>query len=216
MTLQKKDFIELEFTGKVKGGEIFDSNIKKDLEKLDPNANPKPLIFSLGEGMFLQGIDDFLIGKDFGEYTVELTPEKAFGTRLPQLVQMVPMKIFASQKLNPYPGTVFNFDGRMAKVLSVSGGRVMVDFNHPLSGKNVIYTLNVMRKVEDLNERIKAFIEFLFRRDFNFSVSGNKVTIEAEKEYAKFIEMFREKFKDVLGMELEVKEIEKKEEKKSQ
>ena len=31
--LKKKDFIEIEFTGKTKDGEIFDSNTKEDLEK---------------------------------------------------------------------------------------------------------------------------------------------------------------------------------------
>jgi DNA-binding transcriptional regulator WhiA len=84
----------------------------------------------------------------------------------------------------------------------------MVDFNHPLAGKNVVYTIRVIRKVDDLNEKIKAFIEFLFRREFNFSVKDNKLIIEVEKELSKLVEMFKEKFKEVFGMELEVKEIE--------
>jgi len=210
MTLQKKDFIEIEFTGKVKNGDIFDSNIKKDLEKLNPDINPKPIIISLGEGMFLKAIDDFLIGKELGSYEIELSPENAFGFRLPQLIQKVPMKLFSSQKLNPYPGAVFNFDGRMAKILSVSGGRVMVDFNHPLSGKNVSYEIHVLGKIEDLNEKIKAFINFIFRRELNFSVQDNKIIIEAEKSLSQFIEIFKEKFKDLFGMDLEIKEIEEK------
>ena len=37
MSLQKKDFIEIEFTAKVKGGDIFDSNIKEDLKKAKLN-----------------------------------------------------------------------------------------------------------------------------------------------------------------------------------
>jgi len=209
MALNKKDFIEVEFTGRIKGGEVFDSNIKADLEKLNPNAKPEPLIFCLGEGMFLKSIDDFLIGKEIGKYTIELSPEKAFGARFPQLVQMVPMKIFQSQRLTPYPGAVFNFDGRIAKVLAVSGGRVMVDFNNPLSGKHVSYSINVLRKIEDLNEKVKAIINFLFRRELKFSVQGKKVIIEVEKEMAKFAEMFKDKFKDILGLELEIKEIEK-------
>lgn len=216
MTLQKKDFIEIEFTGRVRDGDIFDSNIKKDLEKLNPDITPKPAIICLGEGMFLKAIDDFLIGKEFGNYKIELVPEKAFGVRLPQLVQKVPMKLFTSQKLNPYPGAIFNFDGRMAKVLSVSGGRVMVDFNHPLSGKNVIYEIRVLRKIEDLNEKIKSFIDFLFRREFQFSVQDNKIVIEAEKQMSQFIEMFKGKFKDVFDMDLEVKEIQENPPKKSQ
>jgi len=207
MALQKKDFIEIEFTGKVKNGDVFDSNIKEDLKKLNPEATPKPLVISLGEGMFLKAVDDFLIGKDAGRHKIELTPDKAFGPRVSKFVQTIPMKIFRSQNLNPFPGAVFNFDGRVAKVLAVSGGRVMVDFNHPLAGKEVIYEINILKKIEDQNEKIKSFIEFLFRRNLNFSVVDKKIIIEAEKEMAKFIEMFNEKFKDIFGMDLEVKEI---------
>jgi FKBP-type peptidyl-prolyl cis-trans isomerase 2 len=210
MAFQKKDFVEVEFTGKIKDGEIFDSNVKKNLEKLNPNENPKPFIFSLGENMFLKGIDDFLIGKELGSYTIDLTPEQAFGPRVPQFVQMVPIKVFKAENLNPVVGAVFNFDGRIAKVLSVSSGRVMVDFNNPLAGKNVVYEINVLRKVDDLNEKIKAFLNFLFRRDFKFTVEGNKVIIEVEKNFVQFIEMFNEKFKDVFSMDLIPKEIEAK------
>jgi FKBP-type peptidyl-prolyl cis-trans isomerase 2 len=206
MVLQKKDFIEIEFTGKIKDGEVFDSNIKKNLENLNPDANPKPLIFCLGEGMFLKGVDDFLIGKEEGKYTIELSPEKAFGPRIKELVQMVPIKIFQSQRLNPVPGAVFNFDGRIAKVLSVSSGRVMVDFNNPLAGKIVIYEINVLRKIEDKNEKVKSFIDFLFRREMKFSIEESKVIIEVEKDFVQLVEMFKEKFKDVLDLDLEIKQ----------
>lgn len=216
MTLQKRDFIEIEFTGKIKGGEVFDSNVKKDLEKLNPTANPKPLIFCLGEGMFLKGIDDFLIGKEVGKYQIELSPEKAFGPRIPKLVQMVPMKIFKTQKLNPFPGAIFNFDGRVAKVLSVSGGRVLVDFNNPLAGKDVVYDINILRKVEDLNEKIKSLIDFFTKKDFKFEVKDKKLTIYTDKQSIKqFLTLFKDKFKDILGLDMEVKETEEKD-KKSQ
>jgi peptidylprolyl isomerase len=208
MVLQKKDFIEVEFTGKIKDGEIFDSNIKEDLKKLNPDANPKSLIFSLGEGMFMKGIDDFLIGKEIGKYTIKLSPEKAFGPRIKEFVQMIPIKLFHSQNLRPVPGAVFNFDGRIAKILSVSGGRVMVDFNNPLAGKDIVYEINVIKKVDDLNEKVKSFNDFLFRRELKFSVQDKKVIVEVEKNFAKFIEMFKEKFKDILDLDLEVREIE--------
>ena len=61
MPLQKKDFIEIEFTARTKEGEIFDSNVKEDLQKLNPEAKAKPFVFCLGEGMFLKSIDDFLM-----------------------------------------------------------------------------------------------------------------------------------------------------------
>lgn len=210
MTLQKKDFIEIEFTAKVKDGDIFDSNIKEDLQGRDLKTELKPFIFSLGEGMFLQGIEDFLIGKDIGEYNIELTSDKAFGKRNPSLVQMMPIKIFAEQNVNPVPGIMFNFDGRIGKILTVTGGRVMVDFNNPIAGKDVEYKVRVLRKVEDINEKTKALIDFLFKRYLKFEIKDKKLIIEVKKPMKQFIEMFKDKFKEILGLDLEIKEIEEK------
>jgi len=215
MTLKKKDFIEIEFTGKIKDGEIFDSNIKGDLEKTNLNVEPKPLIFCLGEGMFLKGIDDFLIGKDVGMHKIELQPEKAFGNRDSKLVQMMPMKIFNEQKINPVPGIMFNFDNRIAKILTVSGGRVMVDFNNPLAGKIVVYNIKVLRKVDDLNEKIKALIEFFTKRDFKFEIKDKKLIIHAEKQFSQFLNLFKNKFKEILELNLEIKEVEEEKNKPS-
>ena len=207
--LNKNDFIEIEFTGKTSDGDVFDSNIKTDLEKI-PNSDPKQaksLIFALGQDMFLKGVDDFLIGKEFGKtYEINLNPEQAFGTRNSKLIQLMPLKLFQEHKLNPFPGAVFNFDRRIGKVLSVSGGRIMVDFNHPLAGKRVSYNINVLRKVNDTNEKINAFIDFLFRMPLKFSLDekNKKLTIEAEKEMKSFIELFKNKFKEIFDLDLEV------------
>ncbi len=205
--LKEKDFLEIEFTAKVKDGEIFDSNIKEDLKKSNLNLEPKPFIFALGEGMFLKGIEDFLIGKDIGEYEIELPSEKAFGNRDPKLIQLMPMKVFREQNINPVPGFMFNFDGRIAKILSASGGRIRVDFNNPIAGRDVIYKLKVLRKVDDLNEKTKAFISFLFKKDFDFEIKDKKLTIFADKQFVQFMEIFKEKFKELLGLEMEAKEI---------
>ena len=213
--IKEKDFIEIEFTGKVKDGEVFDSTIKEELEKLhsghDHPVEAKPFIFCLGQGMFLKALDDFLVGKETGKnYEVELEPEQAFGKRSPSLIHRIPMSVFKEQKVNPAPGIAFNFDGRVGKILTVSGGRVMVDFNSFLAGKTVIYKIKVLRKVADLNEKVKALNEFFFRREFKFEVKDEKLIIRADKSFVKFVELFKDKFKDILGLELEVKEIEDK------
>ena len=206
MTLQKKDFIEIEFTGKLKDGGVFDSNIKSELEKSGIEGNPKPFKFCLGEGMFLPGIEEFLLGKDLGEYKIELSPEKAFGKRDSNLIQKIPKNVFTQNKLNPVPGFVFNFDGRLGKVLASSGGRVIVDFNNPLAGKDVIYEVKVLRKIDDLNEKIKSFTEFLFRRELKFKIEDKKIIIEIEKPMINFANLFKDKFKDIFEMDLEIQE----------
>ncbi len=216
MSLQKKDFIEIEFTGRIKDGEVFDSNIKEEVEKLhlghEHPIEAKPLIFCLGEGMFLKAIDDFLIGKPEPvaptTYEISLSPENAFGKRETKLIQTIPLKIFIQNKLNPFPGAMFNFDGRIAKVLSVSGGRVMVDFNSPLAGKDVVYNIKVLRKINSLDEKVKSFIELLFKRNLKFEIKDKKIIIEAEKQAVDFVKLFAEKFKDLFDLELEVKIVE--------
>lgn len=209
MVLQKKDFIEIEFTGKTREGQIFDSNIEKDLKEINSEIKAKPLIFCLGEDMFLKGVDDYLIGKEVGKYKIELTPENAFGKRDSTLVKMIPMKVFIQHKINPIKGSMLNFDGKMGKVLSVSGGRVLVDFNNPLAGKDVVYDVNIKRKIKDLNEKIKSFNEFLFRQNFKFEIkdtnTGKKVIYEVEEKLKQFVEMFKDKFKEIFGMDLEIK-----------
>lgn len=222
MPLQKKDFIEIEFTGRLKDtGDIFDSNVKEELEKIhkghDHSVEAKPLIYCLGEGMFLAGVDDYLIGKEIGKHIIGLSSEKAFGKRQRELVKMIPIKIFFQHKINPVPGAMLNFDGKMGKVLSVSGGRVLIDFNHPLAGKDVIYEINARRVIQDIDEKIKAFNNFIFKQDLKFSVEQkNKKVIyeipESDKRLKIFIEIFKDKFKEIFDMELEIKED--KEEKK--
>ena len=191
-----KDFIEIEFTGRIKDGEIFDSNIQEDLEKLYSNRNHEvksnPFVFCIGEGMFLRAIDDFLTGKEIGKkYEIELNPEKAFGKRNPSLIKIIPMRLFKQQRTPPQPGMMFNFDDQIGKVISVSGGRVITDFNNPLAGKIIIYNLNVKRKVTNIDERIKSLMNFFFRKEFDYKITEKKIIIEAEKPFIKFIELSR-------------------------
>lgn len=213
MVLKKKDFIEIEFTARTKEGELFDSNIAKDLKESNLNIKPRPVIFSLGEGMFLKGVDDFLIGKDVGKHEIKLLPDNAFGIRDSRLVQTIPMRIFREQKLVPVQGAMFNFDGRVAKILSVSGGRIIADFNNPIAGKTVVYNVNVVRNVDDINEKARAFIDFIFRREIPFEVKEKKIIVKTEKNLVKFLELFKDKFKETLDLDLEVKEEENSKEK---
>mgnify|MGYP006416978893 CR=1 FL=1 len=216
MALKNKDFIEIEFTARVKDGEIFDSNIKEDLKKLNPEATSKPFIFPLGQTMFLKGVEDYLIGKEIGKHKIELTPENAFGKRDSKLVQRMPMRVFREHNLNPIPGISFNFDGKMGKVLAASGGRVIVDFNNPIAGKEVIYEVNIKRKIDNQKEQISSFIEFLFKKELKFEVKEKKITISVEKQMTKFVELFADKFKEIFKLDLSVKELEEKSPKKSQ
>lgn len=206
MSIKEKDFIEIEFTGKTKDHEVFDSNVKSVLEKAGLNVPAKPFIFAIGQGMFLKGIENFLVGKDLGKHEISLEAKDAFGIRDRKLMRMVPLKMFHEKQVNPVPGASFNFDGTPGKILTVSGGRVVVDFNNPLAGKDVEYSINVLRKIEDQKEKIDAFNEFLFKQKFAFEIKDKKLILKADKQLMQLVPLFKEKYKEVFDLDLKVEE----------
>ncbi|MDK2854686.1 MAG: hypothetical protein PWQ92_1580 [Thermococcaceae archaeon] len=68
------------------------------------------------------------------------------------------------------------------RIISVSSGRVRVDFNHPYAGKTVIYEVEILEKIDDPIEKVKALIELRIPRiDFEkvqIEVGENDVKID--------------------------------------
>lgn len=225
MTLKAKDFIEIEFTGRITdSGEVFDSNVKNELEKLhtghDHPVDAEPFIFALEEGMFLKAIDDFFIGKPEtpAEYEINLDPVNAFGLRNTKLIQTMPMRVFHEKNINPVAGITMDFDGRAGKILAVSGGRVIVDFNHSLAGKPVSYKIKLIKKVTDENKKINAVNKFFFGKEPKFKVENKKLILELDKQLAPLVPLFKDKYKEILNLDLDVEESKEKDQnnKKSQ
>ncbi len=212
--IKKNDFIELEFTGRVKNGNIFDTNIKEEAKKIGLEIETRPLIICIGQNMILPAIDEFLKGKELGKYTLEPAPEKAFGARSPAMIKTMPSRIFHEKQIIPRQGMVFQFDTMLGRISAVSGGRVIVDFNNPLAGKDVVYELNAKRIVSELNEKAGVLIQTFFGRKLEFEISENKLKIKIEKKFTPLIEFFKPKFKEILNLDLESEEIKGEEEKK--
>jgi len=218
-TIQKNDFVELEFVGKIKDtGEVFDTNIKSEIEKIKSNFEPKKYILAVGHNMTMKGLDKDLEGKEVGkEYESEFKPEDAFGKRNPAMVKMIPLKVFIEQKIMPQKGMQLSLDGMVVKVMSVSGGRVLVDFNNPLAGKVLTYKYIITKKLEDQKEKVDALQEFFFRNKFDYEIKDKDLIFKVGKDISKFIEMMAKPFDEILGLTTKVEIIEtKKEEKKEE
>ncbi len=214
--IKKKDFIEIDYIGKVKDtGEIFDTNIEEKAKEKGVGGN-KIRIICIGEGMILKAIDEFLIGKEMGKYIIELPPEKAFGMRRQEMIKVMPISVFNKHNVRPQQGMFFSFDGMLGKILSNNGGRVRVDFNNPLAGKEVVYEINVKRKIEDENEKVKALIKALFSRELNFEIEDRKVVIDEALKNFPIINILKEKLKQILNLNLEFKKLEKREKNKTE
>jgi len=204
--VNKNDFIEIEFIAKVKDGEVFDTNIPSEAKKLDSKIQVKPLVICVGQAMLLSGLDKQLEGKEIGKkYSLEIQPEEGFGERKKELVKLMPLGVFTEKNVTPRPGMTFALDNFLVKIITVSGGRVLVDFNHPLSGKILIYDITINKKIQDLEEKVNALNEFFFKSPIKFKVEKEKKKIIFEDKNLKpMVDMFKDKYKEVLGFDIYV------------
>jgi FKBP-type peptidyl-prolyl cis-trans isomerase 2 len=163
-------FMRISYTGKVKDtGKIFDTTsekVAKDEGIFNKEQSYGPLPIVLGEGQVIKGLEEILGEMKTGEKkTIEIPPEKAFGRRDPNLVRLVSRGLFKKHNINPIPGMVVELDGKPARIQTVAGGRVRVDFNSELAGKTVVYEV----RVESIAKTKKEKVEYLLERSFNSS-----------------------------------------------
>lgn len=166
MAIKEGDFIEIEYTGKLNDSTkaIFDTTDVETAKKANlfsQKTKYGPMTIVVGEGQVIPGLDKALIGKETGSFSAEIADIDAFGKKSTSNIQMVPAKVFIKENIRPFVGLQVNVDGRIGTIRTVSGGRVMVDFNHPLSSKDVIYDVDVKRIITDKKEQITAFFNLM-------------------------------------------------------
>ena len=158
--IKKYDFVEIEYTGKMKEDNIiFDTTDEKVAKEnnLHTHNDFGPVIICVGEEQVLKGIDKNIEGKEIGkEHDVEIKPEDAFGNKNAKLIQLIPTNKFKQQNLHPMPGLQVNINGMVGIIKTVSGGRTLVDFNHPLAGKNLQYKIKIHKKITDDKEKLNG------------------------------------------------------------
>jgi len=202
MTTKKNDFVELKYTG-IAQGNVFDSNIEEDLKKMNTREKPRKTIVMIGQGMLVKGFDDALEGKEIGkEYEIKVGFKEGFGERKRELVKTIPLKIFNEKKIQPYPGLVLAMDDMIAKVITVSGARVITDFNNPLAGKELNYKFTIVRKVDDEKEKAETLFEFLMRFVPPEMEVKEKVVVTGVKELGFFMNAIKDRFEKLMGKEL--------------
>lgn len=217
MQTKKGDFVELKYTGYA-NGEIFDSNIEEDLKKINPKAKPQRTIVVIGQGMVVKGLDKELEDKEIEKnYEVKIESKDGFGPRDRRLIQTIPLSSFKDKNFVPRAGMVLALDNAIVKIIAVSGARIIADFNNPLAGKNLKYKFKIIRQVTDDKEKAEALFTFFFQFIPDFEIK-EKIIVKAPKNFKPLINLYKEKFKELLGKELALEEIkteEKPEEEKS-
>jgi FKBP-type peptidyl-prolyl cis-trans isomerase SlyD len=180
MKIEKGDFVEIEYTGKIKDDNtVFDTTDEKIAKENNLHGHEYgPAIICIGQEQVLKGIDDNLLGKEVGkEYGMDIKPEDAFGSKDSKLIQLIRAGKFKQQNIQPMPGLQVNIDGMVGTIKTAGGGRTLVDFNHPLAGRELSYVVKVNKKILDDAEKLKGFIKISLGPDCQAEVKESNAKI---------------------------------------
>jgi FKBP-type peptidyl-prolyl cis-trans isomerase SlyD len=150
MHIDKNSFVSIDYLINLGGGETY-----------PPDGKAEEIAFCMGGGAMPPGLEEALIGmKVNDEKVINLSAEEAYGELDNELLMEVPRSDFGPE-VELRPGLVFeteNEDGQAVFfiVQEVRPESVLIDFNHPLAGKDleVSFTIRQVREAtpEDLKE----------------------------------------------------------------
>lgn len=120
-----------------------------DGEVIDSSNGGEPITFEIGASQMIPGFEKALIGMKVGEKkSFELAPEDAYGMEDPKMFQEIP-KDKLPPEIEPAIDLVLYLkgqDGRPypVKIAEVKDDTVILNFNHPLSGKTLNFDIEVV------------------------------------------------------------------------
>jgi FKBP-type peptidyl-prolyl cis-trans isomerase SlpA len=135
--IQSGDNVKVHYTGKLEDGSIFDTSLTEGRE---------PLETTLGQGQLIKGFESGLIDMSEGEKkTIEIESADAYGEYNPEMINEIP-KTQVPEGVKE--GEMLQGMGPMGpvnvKVVEVKEETVVLDANHPLAGKKLIFDLEVV------------------------------------------------------------------------
>lgn len=134
--IQNGSTVNVHYTGRLTNGEVFDSSEGRD-----------PLSFTMGTGQIIPGFESALIGKNVGDkVTVNIAPQDAYGEyRKDLLVEVaksnMPGPVEVGQSLQ---AQAQNGSPLQVTVAEIHENHVIIDGNHPLAGKELIFDIEVV------------------------------------------------------------------------
>lgn len=129
--------VTVHYTGRLEDGNVFDSSLVEGRE---------PLTTTLGQGQLISGFENGLLEMSIGDKkTIEINSSDAYGEYMDHMVQEVEKTQLPGEV---EVGTALQAQTEMGPinfvVKEVKDDTVILDANHPLAGKNLIFDLEVL------------------------------------------------------------------------
>jgi peptidylprolyl isomerase len=145
--VQEGDFVTVHYTGKLSGGEVFDTSRGRE-----------PLEVQVGAGTVIPGFDEALRGMEENETkNFILEPEKAYGQHDENLQRSF-QRSDLPEDLDPKVGDTLALKTSSGEQMPVwvseaDENQIKIDMNHPLAGKTLNFEIEVMSINDTQNQQ---------------------------------------------------------------
>ncbi|MBD1583154.1 FKBP-type peptidyl-prolyl cis-trans isomerase [Pseudoalteromonas sp. S16_S37] len=133
------------------------SVLDNDNNTIDNSFDGEPLVFIVGTGYLIQGLEDALIDKQVGDkLSVTVEPEQGYGERHDNLMQAVPKSMFEGMDIEvgmQFRATTDDGD-QMVMIIDIQDEEVIVDGNHPLSGITLNFDVEILEVRDATDEEL--------------------------------------------------------------
>jgi len=159
--------------------ETTNEELAKSEDIHDEKAKYRPLTTIVGAGRVMAGLDSSLEGAEVGKKTiVEIPPSEGAGEWDARKVEIFPMRDFAKEEYQPYPGMEVSIKNKTGRIVTVMSGRVRVDFNLPMAGKTIRYEYTITNKASKPDEMALGIIAMDYGSSEDFLVWGSDDLME--------------------------------------
>jgi len=118
-----------------------------DNNSIDNSFDGEPLIFIVGTGYLIPGLEDALQGKQAGDtLSVTVEPENGYGERHDELMQAVPKSMFENMEIEvgmQFRATTDDGD-QSVMIIDIQDDEVIVDGNNPLAGITLKFDVEIL------------------------------------------------------------------------
>lgn len=148
---QKGDRVIIHFIGRIQDGTIFDSTREENGCSDDEHSiEPGPVELTIGDNEFFSQIEEGLIGMTAGEKkTVEIPADDAFGKYDEENIFTL-TRDQIPEDFTPEEGQELELqaedsdESEIVKVLSVTDEEITFDANHPFTGQDLTYEVELL------------------------------------------------------------------------
>ena len=125
----------------------FDYTLTVDGKITDTSAGRGPLEYTHGAGHIIKGLEKELTGMKVGDKkSVKVSPEEGYGIANPEAVRRVPKTAVGGAenlKVGDMVGASSGGHTFRAVVKEITDTEVVLDFNHPLAGKELHFDVEI-------------------------------------------------------------------------